>query len=169
MILNISKIKTEAILLFCRDILDMYQEDENIFNINDDTKYYIINETTNLYNEITKVVKPIDYYINNQQNIRIKMIIKSYEYINKTISKHFQNQAKFNPSMLCFSFLATWFKELEYETNSKEYIYFLLYPYSNIVDKLIVQIDNLQYKQLNISMIEIAEDIIFKLHNFKIN
>ena len=132
----------------------MYQEDENIFNINDDTKYYIINETTNLYNEITKVVKPINYYINNQQNIRIKMIIKSYEYINKTISKHFQNQAKFNPSMLCFSFLATWFKELEYETNSKEYIYFLLYPYSNIVDKLIVQINNIQYKQLNISMIE---------------
>jgi len=169
MILNISKIKTEAILLFCRDILDMYQEDENIFNINNDTKYYIINETINLYNEITKVVKPIDYYINNQQNIRIKMIIKSYKYINKIISKHFQNQAKFNPSMLCFSFLATWFKELEHETNSKEYIYFLLYPYSNIVDKLIVQIDNIQYKQLNISMIEIAEDVIFKLHNFKIN
>ena len=64
--------------------------------------------------------------------------------------------------MLYFSMLTLWFKELEKESNSKEFIYFLLYPYGTVYDKLLIGIKNVEYKNMSIKMIELAEKIIYK-------
>ena len=64
--------------------------------------------------------------------------------------------------MLYFSLLNLWFKELEKENKSKEFIYFLLYPYENVYDKLLIGIKNIEYKAMNIKMIELAEKIVYK-------
>ena len=68
--------------------------------------------------------------------------------------------------MLYFSFLALWFNELNKESRSKEYIFFILYPYANIYDKFLINIDNLEYRNINIKMIDLAEDTILKFDNF---
>ena len=68
--------------------------------------------------------------------------------------------------MLYFSLLALWFKELNKESRSKEYIYFILYPYSNVYDKLLVEMKNKEFKALNIKMIELAEKIIYKFDKY---
>ena len=42
MILNLSKIKTEALLLFCRDLIQEYSlKNDHLFNIDNNTKLYI--------------------------------------------------------------------------------------------------------------------------------
>jgi hypothetical protein len=68
--------------------------------------------------------------------------------------------------MLYFSLLAVWFKELNKESRSKEYIYFILYPYANVYDKLLVEIKNKEFKVLNIKMLELAEEIIYKFDRY---
>jgi len=59
--------------------------------------------------------------------------------------------------------LAVWFKELDKESKSKEYIYFTIYPYANVYDKLLVNIKDEKFKRLNIEMIELAEKVVFDL------
>ncbi len=152
MVVNISSVKTEALLLFCRDLINSYQAD--------DTDIIAVNK--DLLKAINVVVQDIDYYIRNMRVNRINIIVKYYNIINKMVSKYFEFDPQFNPSMLCFSMLATWFKELEHQNNSKEYIYFLIYPYGEIFDKLIVNVTDSEYKKLNIKMIQIAEDIIVR-------
>ena len=68
--------------------------------------------------------------------------------------------------MLYFSLLALWFKELNKESKSKEYIYFILYPYSNVYDKLLVEIKDKEFKLLNIKMIELAEKVIYNFDKY---
>jgi hypothetical protein len=68
--------------------------------------------------------------------------------------------------MLYFSLLAVWFKELDKESKSKKYIYFTIYPYGNVYDKLLLNIKDESFKKLNISMIEIAEKIIYRVDRF---
>ena len=165
MILNISKIKTEALLLFCRDLISAYENsDLDFIDIDNDIKIYIKDTIKQFQKAINQVVHPSQYYIENAQNSRIKSIIKSYEYINTAISQHLSQGQQFNPAMLCFSLLITWFSEFKYENNSKEFIFFIIYPYGKIYDKLLVNISNAKYKALNISMIQISEDVMLKLH-----
>jgi len=70
--------------------------------------------------------------------------------------------------MLLFSMLLLWFKELGYEYNSKEFIFFSIYPYTEIYDMLLLGIKDTEYKRLNISMLQIAEDVINELNLEKI-
>ncbi len=168
MIINSSKVKTEALLLFCRDLIDSYKDNhDDIFDVTDDVKEFIDNRIAQLRKAISISVQPIDYYLRNKKVSRIFMILKTYEYINKSITKVMKNNTKFNPAMLCFSLLSTWFAELGHETNSKEFLFFTIYPYGEIYDTLLLNTNNMEYKSLNISMINVAEETIFKLNNYR--
>ena len=96
----------------------------------------IIEKFNNIGNDMLKqisnVTLPSNYYIQNRKHYRIKAILDGYNFINNEISKSLKQNEEFNPSMLYFSLLALWFKELNKESKSKEYIYFILYPYSNV-------------------------------------
>ena len=165
MVINKSSVKTEALLLFCRDMIASYESnDDGLFDVSDELKDYIKEHIKDLKKAINIVVHPSEYYIRNIRVSRIKMIVYYYNNINTMISQHLKKDPSFNPAMLCFSLLATWFKELEYETKSKEFIYFSIYPYGEIYDKLIIQIVNKEYKILNIKMIEIAENVMQRLN-----
>ncbi|RXJ57888.1 hypothetical protein [Candidatus Marinarcus aquaticus] len=168
MILNISKIKTEALLLFCKDIILTYQDaDEFSFDVNEETHHYINSMTHDILQQLENLTKSHEYYLTNRDNSRIKAILLSYEHINKSLSKELKDGKPFNPSMLYFSMLATWFAELQKESRSKEYIYFIIYPYANVYDKLLINIKDKEFKALNVSMINIAEKIIWELEQYK--
>ncbi len=166
MILNLSKIKTEALLLFCKDLILSYKDSETIlFDENEEIETYIQEVTIEFLNQIEKVTFPSEHYLQNRKHYRIKAVLDAYNYINKTISNELKENTLFNPAMLYFSLLAVWFKELDKESKSKEYIYFLLYPYANVYDKLLLNINDDKFKAMNIAMLEIAERIIYKLES----
>ena len=168
MIINTSKVKTEALLLFSRDLIDSYKNNsEDVFTLDKELKEFVEIRTSQLQKAINIAVQPIDYYLRNKRVSRILLILKSYEFINKNISKHLKNNSKFNPSMLCFSLLSTWFAEMQKERDSKEFLYFSIYPYGEIYDKLLLNTENVEYKSLNIKMLNIAEDTIFKLNQYR--
>ncbi len=167
MIINLSKIKTEALLLFCKDIISSYENSEDIaFSIDEDIRGYINEISKDILKELKKVTRDNDFYIKNKSSSRINAILKAYNFLNKELTSAFQDSDEFNPSMLYISFLAMWFKELAKESKSKEYIYFLIYPYSNVYDKLLLNIKDEKFKVLNIKMIEIAERIILKYDKY---
>ncbi len=168
MILNLSKIKTEALLLFCKDLIASYiDKEDKLFDVDEQTNNYIDEISNAMYKQMKNVTFPNDYYMQNRKHYRIKAVLEAYNFINKELTREFEqneNTGKvFNPAMLYFSLLAVWFKELDKESKSKEYIYFTIYPYANVYDKLLVNIKDEEFKKLNISMIEIAEKIIYKL------
>jgi len=164
MILNLSKIKTESLLLFCKDLIASYKDkDEVIFEIHEDINNYINDISNDMYKQIEKCTFPSEHYINNRNHYRIKAVLQGYNFINKRVSKELENGKLFNPAMLYFSMLAVWFKELDKESKSKEYIYFTIYPYANVYDKLLVNIKDEKFKRLNIEMIELAEKVVFDL------
>lgn len=166
MVVDMSSVKTEALLLFCRDLIDSYENsNDDTFKIDDFTKDFINTNIKDLKKAINVILQDNDYYIRNIKISRIKIILEFYNIINKTISKHLEISNRFNPAMLCFSLLATWFKELENQCDSKEFLYFSLYPYGDIFDLLIINAKYKDYKLLNIAMIEIAEDVMIKLNN----
>lgn len=168
MIVNSSKVKTEALLLFCRDLIDSYRDNkDNVFDLSVSLKDFIDTRILQLHKAINVSVQPIDYYLRNKKVSRISMILKTYQYINKSITQLLKNNTKFNPSMLCFSLLSTWFAELGKEINTKEFLFFSIYPYGEIYDKLLLNSDNLEYKSLNISMLNISEETIFKLNSYR--
>lgn len=168
MVINTSKIKTEALLLFCRDLIESYKDGASeVFDIDGEIKDFIDKRSSDLLNAINVSVQPIPYYLRNTRVSRIALILKTYEHINKTISQALHEGDRFNPSMLCFAFLSTWFAELEMCKGDKEYIYFNIYPYGEIYDKLLLNIEDLEYKKLNISMLNIAETTIIKLNNYR--
>jgi len=170
MIIDMSSVKTEALLLFCRDLINSYKNNtDDIYNIDSNVKEFINKNIQDLQKAIDVIVQNNDYYIKNIKVSRIKIIVSFYNMINKTITNYLQNSARFNPAMLCFSLLATWFKELEHQGDSKEFLYFNLYPYGDIFDLLIVKTNNKEYKNLNITMVEIAEDVMVKLNNKGLN
>lgn len=153
MIINISKIKTEALLLFCRDLINSYHNTENEIDFGLDKE--LIEEFDNISMDMLKNINTTcfknEYYLQNRTHYRPKAILKAYDNLNNLLTKNLKKNQEFNPSMLYFSMLAVWFKELE-----KEYIYFLIYPYFNVYDKLLVNMKNLNFKKINIEMIEIA-------------
>ncbi len=168
MIINSSKVKSEALLLFCRELILSYEKsDDNMFNISQNTKTFIDEQIKQLHKAINVVIQPNDYYTRNTRVTRIAIIIKTYEFLSKNLSKKFEKGDVFNPAMLCFALLSTWFAELSITEDDKEFLYFNIYPYSEIYDKLLLNIDDVQYKQLNIKMLQIAEDTIFKLNNYR--
>ena len=168
MIINSTKVKTEALLLFCRDLITSYKTSEDdIFKINHDISSFMNERIEQLLKAINISVQPIDYYIRNNKVSRISMIVKTYEYINKSISKELKKGEEFNPSMLCFAILSTWFAELDVTDNDKEFLFFSIYPYSEIYDKLFLEIQNEEYKNLNFVMLNIAEKCMFNLYKYK--
>ncbi|MEA1915188.1 MAG: hypothetical protein U9N30_07710 [Campylobacterota bacterium] len=168
MVLNLSKIKTEALLLICKDLIVQYQSnDENIYGVDEATVNLINYTTENILQAINSTIHQHSYYIKNARNSRIKAIITSYEFISKELGKELVEGKPFNPAMLYFALLATWFAELEHEKTAKDYIYFTLYPYAQVYDTLLINQTNTQYKALNISMINIAEKVIENLHNYR--
>ena len=168
MILNLSKIKTESLLLFCRDLILSYKDKDDIekYVIDKDVIEKFNNIGNDMLKQISNVTLPSNYYIQNRKHYRIKAILDGYNFINNEVSKNLKQNEEFNPSMLYFSLLAVWFKELNKESKSKEYIYFILYPYANVYDKFLVEIKNKEFKKLNIKMIELAEKIILKFDKY---
>ena len=167
MILNLTKIKTEALLLFCKDLIQAYEQNSsNFFNIEDEIIKFIDDEIIKLLDQINKCTKRKEYYLNKQTNFHIRAVLKSYDQINLQISKNFNEKEPFNPSMLCFALLSTWFAELEKESKSPEYLYFSLYSYSIVYDKLMIEANNSQFKLINIKMLNIAESTIKQYDKF---
>ena len=168
MIINSSKVKTEALLLFCRDLINSYKDNaDEIFDVSKDITEFIENRIAQLNKAINTTVQSIDYYIRNKRVSRIALILKTYEFINKSITKVLSKNTRFNPAMLCFTLLSTWFAELGNEIKSKEFLYFTIYPYGEIYDKLLLDVDNIEYKTLNISMLNMSEKIIFQLNSYR--
>jgi len=168
MIINSSKVKTEALLLFCRDLIDSYKDNnDEIFDVSTEIKEFVDIRTVQLHKAINIAVQPIDYYLRNKKVSRISMILKTYQYINKNITQLMKKNTQFNPAMLCFSLLSTWFAELGHEINSKEFLFFTIYPYGEIYDTLLLNTNNIEYKSLNISMINVAEKTIFNLNTYR--
>ena len=168
MILNVSKIKTESLLLFCKDLILSYKDTDDIEKYIMDKE--VIEKFNNIGNDMLKQISnitfPQNYYLENRKHYRIKAILDGYNFINNEISKNLKQNEEFNPSMLYFSLLALWFKELNKESKSKEYIYFILYPYSNVYDNLLVEIKDKEFKLLNIKMIELAEKVIYNFDKY---
>jgi hypothetical protein len=170
MILNLSKIKTESILLFCKDLILSYKDGIDL------DKYIMDKEVINKFNnigndmlkQISNVTFPPNYYLSNRKHYKIKAILDGYNFINEEISKNLKQNEEFNPSMLYFSLLALWFKELNKESKSKEYIYFIIYPYANVYDNLLIEIKDKEFRKLNIKMIELAEKVIYKFDKYNI-
>jgi hypothetical protein len=168
MIINTAKVKSEALLLFCRDLIESYQTNTlNQYGISDDTVKYIDAQIIDILKAINILVQPIDYYVRNQRVSRIAMILKSYQFVNQKISKEISKGESFNPSMLCFSLLCSWFTELGATQDDKEYIYFTLYPYGEVYDTLLLKNSNIEYKKLNMKMLTIAEKTIINLHKYR--
>ena len=78
------------------------------------------------------------------------------------MSKNLKENEEFNPSMLYFSMLALWFKELDKESRNKEFIYFTIYPYSQIYNKFLIKNKDIEYK--NINNLNVLEDILKELN-----
>lgn len=167
MIINTSKVKTEALLLFTRDLIDSYTlKEENIFDLSLEVEEFVTLRISQVRKALDLSLQPIAYYQRNQNVSRIALIIKAYEFIKTDITKSLQKDKQFNPSMLCFTLLSTWFAELGKAVDSKEFLYFNLYPYSEIYDVLLVKMKDKEYKQLNRSMLQIAEQTIVKLNYY---
>lgn len=163
MILNLSKIKTEALLILCKDMINSYKDkDEIFFNVDKQSIEFINNTSNDLLKQLNSVTRDNSFYLENKNSYRISAILKAYNYLNKLLNDEFKEGTSFNPAMLCFSMLAMWFKELNHESTSKEYIYFLLYPFSKVYDELLVNVKDEEFKILNIKMIEIAERVMLK-------
>lgn len=168
MILNLSKIKTESLLLFCKDLILSYKDGRDLEKYIMDKE--IISKFNNIGNDMLKQISnvtfPQNYYLANRKHYRIKAILDGYNFINNEISKNLKENEEFNPSMLYFSLLALWFKELNKESKSKEYIYFIIYPYANVYDNLLIEIKGKEFRKLNIKMIELAEKVIYEFDRF---
>ena len=171
MILNVSKIKTQSLLLFCKDLILSYKDklDLENYGVDKDVIENFNNIGNDMLKQISNITYPQNYYLENRKHYKIKSILDGYNFINNEISKNLKQNEEFNPSMLYFSLLALWFKELNKESKSKEYIYFILFPYANVYDKFLVEIKDKDFKLLNIKMIELAEEVIYKFdkYNFR--
>ena len=163
MILNLSKIKTEALLLFCKDLILAYKDkEEHLFDVDNEINEYINSVSEDFLKQINNVTFDSAHYLQNRKHYRIKAVLNAYNFINSEISNAFKDGTAFNPSMLYLSLLAVWFKELDKERTSKEFIYFTLFPYGNLYDKLLLNIKDEKFKTINIKMMEIAERVIYK-------
>ncbi|AXX86029.1 hypothetical protein [Malaciobacter marinus] len=164
MILNLSKIKTEALLLFCKDLITTYKDSsEKIFDIDEKVDKYINSISEDILKQINNVTFDSEHYLKNRNHYRIKAVLNAYNFINKEISKYLSKNSTFNPAMLYLALLAVWFKELDKERDSKEFIYFTIFPYANMYDKLLLEVKDEEFKKVNIAMMNIAETTIVNL------
>lgn len=159
MIVNIEKIKTEALLIFCRDLIVSYQNAELVV----DVEYEIINkmklQTELILVEIRKVTKQPAFYIQNKNHFKVKAILNAHNFLVNFCNTRFKNDDVFNPFVLVLSILTYWFGELEKEKNTKEYIFFSIYPFCEIYDDFFIKTKNSSYKIINLKTIEIAEEL----------
>jgi len=167
MIINSQKVKTEALLLICRDIIESYKDQNSTIEFSNDMVEFINNRIDDLLKSLNVVLQPNDYYIRNSGVSRINIILKTHQYLQKNLSSYFTNNQLFDPAMLCFALLSTWFAEFQ-SSGRKEFIYFTIYPYSEVYDKLLLNIEDKNFKTLNISMLNIAEQVILKLDRYKL-
>jgi hypothetical protein len=162
MIVNISKIKTEALLLLSKELIKSYiYKDEKIFFVDETTTKFIEDRTYDIYTNIIKTIHKDEAYTNGS-NVHARFVMKYFDFLNKQITKELKMGEPFNPSVLLFSMLATWFLELGHESKSKEYLYFSLFTYGEIYDLMFVNTQDVAYKAMNIKMVDIAERIIYK-------
>ncbi len=154
--------------MFCKDLISSYRDKSDVFfGVDPFVRDYINNVSDEIYKQLENCTFPNDYYLKNIKHYRIKAVLNAYNFINSEVSKNLEDGEEkgklFNPTMLYFSLLAVWFKELDKESKSKQYLFFTIYPYSKIYDKLLLNIQDKNFKLLNIAMIELAEKIIYKL------
>ena len=96
MVINSSKIKSEALLLFCRELINSYKNNnDELFNISKDIIEFIDLQTEQLLKAINVSIQNQDYYIRNKRVSRISIILKTYEQINSDVTKQLQNGRKF--------------------------------------------------------------------------
>lgn len=162
MILNISKIKTEALLLFCRDLINTYKDIKPKSKADLELYYEFELINSEILKQFSNILYEPKYYMENQKSFRVRAILKCYNFISKELEKNLKESEEFNPSLLYFSLLALWFKELNKEPTSKEFIFFTLYPYSAIYDKFLIKMSDIEYKIMNIKMIDLSEKIVEK-------
>ena len=165
MILNLSDIKTEALLLLCRDIIEAYGKDSDIFSLDKEIIDKIKIVVDDISKQLNKVLRPNSYYTDNQQLSKVTFTLKAYNMLNNTLSTKFKNDQLFDPFMLCISMIHTWFIELQRENKNKKYIFFLLYTYTDIFD-MIVSIKDKKYQKLSLEMMNIAESVAIDLENY---
>ena len=110
MIIDTVSLKTEALLLFSRDLIATYnKEDGNqygIFEADETLTFFIQKHIADLTKGINAILQPNEYYLRNMRVSRIRLIIKFYNQINKMVSNHLKIDPRFNPSMLLFSMLS---------------------------------------------------------------
>lgn len=160
MIININKIKTEALLIFCRDLISSYQDAPLIFEIDKNFLQYFTNETNAIAKEINRLLKPNSFYVQNKNHFKIKSVLLAYNEINKITSKYLKTDQPFNPMLFYLSLLTNWFVELGKEKNSKEFIFFNIYPFCELYDQFLFKIQDPNYKVLNFKTMDLAEKII---------
>ena len=103
MILNISKIKTEALLLFCRDLINTYKDVKPKTKSDLDLYYEFETINSDILKQLSNILYESKYYIDNQKNFRVKAILKCYNFISKELEKNLKQNEEFNPSLLYFS------------------------------------------------------------------
>jgi len=164
-ILNLSDIKTEALLLLCRDIIEAYGKDSDIFSLDKEIIDKIKIVVDDISKQLNKVLRPNSYYADNKQLSKVTFTLKAYNMLNNTLSTKFKNDQLFDPFMLCISMIHTWFIELQRINKNKKYIFFLLYTYTDIFD-MIVSIKDKKYQKLSLEMMNIAESVAIDLENY---
>ncbi len=178
MILQVSTIKTKALLLICKELMQMYQDnetqnklEEKSEGIKEESFKSLDTSLEKLSEDLLKELKRITkfYYnldpISQDETPEIsskKAIKKSYDFLNFELNIHLAKNEPYCPLMLCISFLSFWFKELEKENSNKEFIYFLIFPYEQSYDEILFNKENKKYKLLNLKMLELGEEIISK-------
>jgi len=168
MVFDPFSLKSEALLLFCRDLLNSYNDnDASVFSVDKRLELLINEHTNNILKGINSVLQDNEYYLRNAKISRIKMILHYYNSINNSISQALKHESEFDPCMLSFAMLATWFKEYGFETRVKEFVFFSIYPYGDIYDGLLVKNVNEKYKKLNIQMVKLSEKMMNDLYKTK--
>ncbi|HFU75874.1 MAG TPA: hypothetical protein ENK66_06465 [Arcobacter sp.] len=161
-------LKSEALLLFTRDLIETYEnKNEIVFDVDKTIGEFVDFHIQNLKKGINSFVQENSYYLRNRNISRIKMILHYYSLLQKQVENQLNKNDKFDPCMLSFSMLAIWFKELGIESKVKELIFFAIYPYGDVYDKLLVDNYNDEYKKINIKMINLSEKIIMKFYKEK--
>ena len=165
MIINVEKIKTEALLIFCKDLIIAYKNSEIVVDIESELIEKMEIQTDLILKEIEKIIKPYDFYLQHQNNFKIKAILNAHSFLIAHCNKRFKNNQLFNPFILVLSILTYWFGEFEKGKNIKQYIFFSIYPFCEIYDNFFVKIKNTSYKIVNLKTIEIAEELTKAYNN----
>jgi hypothetical protein len=165
MIINIEQIKTEALLIFCKDLIISYQNSKIVVDIENEIIEKMQIQTDLILKEIDKIIKPYNFYLQNQNNFKIKAILNAHSFLITFCNKEFKNNEVFNPFILVLSILTYWFGEFGKGKNIKQYIFFSIYPFCEIYDNFFVKTKNTNYKIINLKTIEIAEELTKAYNN----